>query len=174
MQSFISFNSLIFKEFSERTAPEEARIIRTLNGPSSPFQELLLSLEADARKSLLARLTDMRGTQLEDEGAVDHLTTHLHATRTEQITGRRSVLHQTRLIKDRRDRHILGREQFHFRQIVRQLLWWRLLIGRWRQLWRRWRIGRLVMAIGNVNWCHANWQCKLVVAARYRPLRFAF
>jgi hypothetical protein len=37
MQSFISFNSLIFKEFSERTAPEKARIIRTLNGPSTAF-----------------------------------------------------------------------------------------------------------------------------------------
>src|SRR5471032_421400 len=54
------------------------------------------------------------------KGAIYNLTIYTHTTRRQQIPSHCRVLHQARLIKDGRDRHVFSSDQFNLWQIVRQ------------------------------------------------------
>src|SRR5690606_3860743 len=55
------------------------------------------------------------------ESAIDHFTVDTHTPRAQQIPRACRILHQTRLTKDGRNRHIFSRNQLDLRQIFRQL-----------------------------------------------------
>ncbi|MDF2640998.1 MAG: peptidase [Pseudomonas sp.] len=63
----------------------------------------------------------MGSTQLEYKAAVYYFTIYTHATGRQEVTSHRSVLDQTCLIKDGRDRHIFSSRYGQLRKIIWQL-----------------------------------------------------